>query len=95
MPYGVIERDGVYVQGFSEKPVLEYFVNAGMYLLEPSAYEFIPNGERYDMTDLIQRMIDEGRPVVAFPVHEYWIDIGQPGNYVKAQQDYLDGNSPQ
>lgn len=95
VPYGVIERDGVYVQGFSEKPVLKYFVNAGMYLLEPSAYEFIPNGGRYDMTDLIQRMIDEGRPVVAFPVHEYWIDIGQPDNYVKAQQDYLDGNSPQ
>jgi NDP-sugar pyrophosphorylase family protein len=95
VPYGIVESDGVYVRGFAEKPVLKYFVNAGMYLLEPSAYGLIPSGEHYDMTDLIQRLLDEGRSVVAFPVHEYWIDIGQPDDYVKAQQDFLDGNTPQ
>jgi NDP-sugar pyrophosphorylase family protein len=43
------------------------------------------------MTDLIQRLIDEGRPVVSFPIREYWLDIGQHDDYVQAQEDVKNG----
>lgn len=85
VPYGVIECDGPMVRGVSEKPVIGFFVNAGIYLLEPTVYRYIPTGQRFDMTDLIQRLLREGRPVVSFPVREYWLDIGQREDYEEAQ----------
>ena len=87
IPFGVIESDGVLVKSVREKPRLSHFVNAGMYLLNPSVYQFIPHGERFNMTDLIQWLINAGRRVVCFPVSEYWLDIGQHDDYVRAQSD--------
>lgn len=86
VPYGVIECEGPLVRRLSEKPVLEFFVNAGIYLLEPVVYGFIPNGQRCDMTDLIQCLLQHGRPVVSFPVREYWLDIGEREQYEQAQE---------
>ena len=85
VPYGVLECEGTTVKSITEKPVINFFLNAGMYLLEPSVYGFIPPGEHYDMTDLIQRLLDEGRSVLAFPLLELWIDIGDPDEYQRAQ----------
>lgn len=87
VPYGVIDTNGVYVQAVREKPQLNFLVNAGIYLLEPSAHQSIPNQQRFDMTDLIDLMLAEGRNVASFPIMEYWLDIGQHADYEKAQQD--------
>ena len=86
VPYGVIECEGTQVRGLAEKPQLKLFVNAGIYLLEPSVHRFIPAGERLDMTELIQRLIDEGQNVAAFPIREYWMDIGEHADYRQAQE---------
>lgn len=85
VPFGVIETDGERVTKVVEKPVLNFFVNAGIYLLEPCVHQFIPNGQRYDMTELIQHLVAQGRRVVSFPVLEYWLDIGQHADYMAAQ----------
>ncbi|TAK18729.1 MAG: CBS domain-containing protein [Acidobacteria bacterium] len=87
MPYGVVESDGVFVTKLTEKPVVKFFVNAGIYLIEPAMCAFVPPGERFDMTDLIQRLLDEKRVVANFPIREYWLDIGQHADYERAQQD--------
>ena len=87
LPYGVIECEGALVKSLTEKPTRNILVNAGIYLLEPEVYKFIPNGETYDMTDLIQRLIQEALPVAAFPLREYWVDIGAFSDYEKAQRD--------
>jgi len=91
VPYGVVESDGAFVRGLVEKPVLSFFVNAGIYLLEPSVHQYIPNGQRFDMTDLIQRLLEERRTVVSFPVVEYWLDIGHSVDYERAQEDWRNG----
>lgn len=85
IPFGVIECEGAAVRRLTEKPLLSFFVNAGIYLLEPIVYRYLPSGEPCDMTDLIQRLLDHGRPVVSFPIREYWLDIGQPADYEQAQ----------
>jgi len=88
VPYGVIECDGPLVRRVTEKPSFNLFVNAGIYLIEPSVHAYIPNGgERFDMTDLIQRLLDAGRPVATFPIREYWLDIGERADYERAQTD--------
>lgn len=91
VPYGVVEVEEQQVRRLREKPSLSFFVNAGIYMLEPRVNEYIPNGERYDMTDLIDRLIEKGRPVVSFPIVEYWLDIGKPSDYARAQEDVKKG----
>jgi NDP-sugar pyrophosphorylase family protein len=91
VPYGVVQCEGARVVGLQEKPSFNFFVNAGIYLLEPHVYEYIPSGQHFNMTDLIQWLIDAGRAVVSFPVREYWLDIGQHADYAKAQKDVEDG----
>jgi dTDP-glucose pyrophosphorylase len=91
VPFGVVECDDVRVVDLTEKPSIRLLVNAGIYLLEPSAWDFIPAGERFDMTDLIRRLMDEGQAVVGFPIIEYWQDVGRHEDYRRAQEDARDG----
>jgi dTDP-glucose pyrophosphorylase/CBS domain-containing protein len=91
VPYGVVECAGARVSRLQEKPELTFFVNAGIYLLEPSVYAFIQNGERFNMTDLIQKLLDSDRNVVSFPILEYWLDVGQHENYQQVQEDQKNG----
>lgn len=91
VPYGVIDTDGVAVTGISEKPLVQQFINAGIYLLNPSIRRLIPNGQHYDIPDLIQQLLKEGRPVVCFPIREYWLDIGKSDQYDQAKADMANG----
>lgn len=85
IPYGVVEQDGASVRAIREKPRQSYFVNAGVYLVGRKARPHIPENGRFDMTDLINTLLKAGEPVVSFPVHEYWLDIGQHSDYSRAQ----------
>lgn len=85
MPYGVVENEGANVIGISEKPLVYHLINAGIYLLEPTVIQFVPKEGSYDMPDLINRLISEGRRVVSFPIPEFWLDIGQLDDYQAAQ----------
>ena len=87
LPYGVIETDGLRITGITEKPILRHFINAGIYLINPEFCRHIPTAQRYDMTDLITSLIKNGSNIVSFPVHEYWLDIGQHEDYAQAQED--------
>jgi len=87
LPYGVVETDGSEITGISEKPVIQHFINAGIYLLNPDICQYIPPDQPYDMPDLISLLIGDHRRVVSFPIHEYWLDIGQIADYGRALAD--------
>ncbi len=91
VPYGVMTCDGPHILALEEKPTHRVFVNAGIYLLEPHARRRIPRDQRFDMTDLIQQLLAEGRPVAGFPIIEYWLDVGKQTDYERAQRDLEDG----
>ncbi len=85
IPYGVCETDnGGELKSIREKPHYDFLVSAGMYLLEPELLQYIPEGETFDMTDLIRKVKDSGLKVGIFPVSEKsWIDVGQLSEYRK------------
>lgn len=91
IPYGVVDCDGMQVCGLREKPRYKFLVNAGVYLLEPSVYSYIPIGQHYNMTDLIEEILKKGGNVISFPIVEYWLDIGEPADYLQAQKDTKNG----
>lgn len=88
VPYGVIDCDGARVRRVREKPSVALLVNAGIYVVERSARAAIPDDRRFDMTELIQRLLDEGRRVAGYPIVEYWLDVGRPDDYARAQADH-------
>lgn len=91
VPYGVIETAGAFVTRIVEKPTYRYFVNAGIYVVEPAAIARIPEDRHFDMTDLIESLITQGDRVASFPVREYWLDIGRHEDYERAQRDHESG----
>lgn len=81
VPYGVLNCEGSAVKSIAEKPVQEFLVNAGIYYLDKSVLSSIPRGQKYNMTDLIEQMIEKNKSVVGFPIIEYWVDIGHIEDY--------------
>jgi dTDP-glucose pyrophosphorylase len=87
VPYGVLETDGNQITSLKEKPSYVYFSNAGIYLIKTSLLERIPKGKFYNATDLMDELIAEGKKVVNYPIVHYWLDIGKPEDFKKAQED--------
>ena len=87
IPYGVIETVGTDLVTIKEKPIHRSFVNAGIYVLSPDVFSYIPNDEFFDMPTLFQRLVEEGMKTSVFPIHEYWLDIGQIGDYERANNE--------
>ena len=94
IPYGVITIDGVDAVHIVEKPTQRNFVNAGIYLLQPSVCKMVPSDHAFDMPDLITSLIGAHMRVVCFPIREYWLDIGQMDQYQKAHMDVAQGVIP-
>jgi len=91
IPYGVITTDGVDAVRIVEKPTLRNFVNAGIYLVQPSVCKMVPSDHAFDMPNLITSLISAQRRVICFPIREYWLDIGQIEQYQKADADMAEG----
>ena len=88
LPYGILEQGpGNEVQSIREKPTYTYYINTGIYLMRREMINYIPKGERFDAVDLIEIAMKEQRKVSAFPLMEYWIDIGQMDDFQRAQED--------
>jgi dTDP-glucose pyrophosphorylase len=87
VPFGVVQTHKGMVRSLREKPTVDFLVNAGIYLVEPSARSLIPQQRRFDMTELIQSLLDAGRNVMSYPIVEYWIDIGKLDDFQRAQQE--------
>ncbi|RCW71164.1 CBS domain protein [Marinobacter nauticus] len=87
VPYGVITSEGTQIKSMVEKPVQRFFINAGIYLLAPEFVKSVPPGTRIDMPTLLEQEIEGGKAVNMFPIHEYWLDIGQLDDFRKAQTE--------
>ena len=73
---------------FDEKPIKYFFVDAGIYVLEPEVLELIPKGAFYNMTDLFTHLIGKEYQLRAFPIREYWLDVGDQEDPERATGDF-------
>lgn len=86
IPYGIFDLEGRDILGMIEKPTYNYYANAGIYLIKQHALDEIPADTFFNATDLIEKLISEGKKVVRFPLNGTWIDIGNPQEYQKANE---------
>ena len=86
---GVLQRDGDYrITGYIEKPTYDYTVSMGIYVFEPRVLQYIPVDQYLDFPDLVLKLIAAGEKVVAYPFDGYWMDLGRPDDYQKANDDF-------
>jgi len=83
IPFAVMTSSGAKLERFVEKPMYDFQVNAGVYILSPTLIEKIPS-KFYNMTDLVDDLLDSKSPVGVFPIHENWKDIGNPIDFKEA-----------
>lgn len=83
IPYGILDIEGRNIKGLLEKPQYNHYANAGIYLIKRRALEEIPNGVFFNATDLVEKLIAEGKKVIRYPLNGTWIDIGNPQEYQK------------
>ncbi|MBK9140858.1 MAG: nucleotidyltransferase family protein [Candidatus Melainabacteria bacterium] len=90
IPYGVVSHEGFAMRGILEKPVERHFINAGIYILNPSALHLVPKGKPFDMPMLFDRLMEAGEKVGVCPLREQWIDIGSIDTFEQAQRECID-----
>jgi dTDP-glucose pyrophosphorylase len=84
-PYGVVKMNGNAIIDIEEKPIYRTHINAGIYVIDPMALQYLDSNLMCDMPDFLNLIRSTGHPVVAFPLHEPWLDVGLPDDYLKAQ----------
>jgi len=87
VPYAVLETNNGHIIDFKEKPTYTYYSNGGIYLMKQDVVKNIPENTFYNTTDLMEKLIKEGKKVVSYPLVGYWLDIGSHDEYQKAQKD--------
>lgn len=88
VPYAVMEVDpDNTVLSLKEKPRYTYYSNAGIYLIKKEILKMIPDGEHFDITDLMDEMLIQGKKLITYPITGYWLDIGKHEDFKKAQED--------
>lgn len=88
VPFGVVELDGGRILSLTERPVHRFFVNAGIYALSPDALEYLPKDTYFDMPTLFQNLMADGKKTAAYPLWEYWMDIGRLEELERAQREW-------
>ena len=86
-PYGEVKLDKENIISIEEKPKHRFFVNAGVYVLDPKCINLIPK-KFFDMTSLFKKIIFRKHKTISFPIGEFWLDIGRFNDFKKANLEY-------
>lgn len=87
VPYGVVNVEEHNILGIDEKPVHNFFVSGGVYVLSPDVLDVIPDAY-YDMPTLFKKLIEYKKKTISFQIREYWLDIGQMSDFHRANAEY-------
>lgn len=88
VPYAVLEvNESNAVKSLKEKPRYTYYSNAGIYILKKDILKMIPKDQFFDITDLMDRLLEMNLKLVTYPINGYWLDIGKHEDFKKAQED--------
>lgn len=85
-PYGVIRHANSRLLGIEEKPVSTWFINSGIYVIEPDLLDYVPDNCFLDMPNLLLQAREDGHPIGVYPIYETWLDIGRPDDYRLAEE---------
>ena len=83
-PFGVVKTHGIDIIDYEEKPVSRTHINAGVYVIEPSALKYLSSSSSCDMPTLFEYLQQNRNRIIAYPIHEQWLDVGRPDDLSRA-----------
>ncbi len=86
--FGVVKTKGLDIDGFEEKPIYRSHINAGIYVLNPEALSHLPVNQPCDMPTLFERVKNNDKRTIVYPMHEPWLDVGRPDDLVLAEKNF-------
>jgi NDP-mannose synthase len=85
---GVITTDSALrIADIIEKPSVKHRVSLGVYVLSEDVAGLITANQRLEMPDLVMKVVGAGKVAVAYDHEGFWLDIGRPDDFAKAQAD--------
>ncbi len=82
IPYGVVEIDqGNNILNLHEKPVSNFFINTGVYVLNPRVLDYVPHDEFFNLPELFSILREQGHSTKSYEINDYWVDMGRPEDY--------------
>lgn len=87
LPYGVVEVEKYKIKEIHEKPTNTFMINSGIYVFHPGVLNYVPKDTSYDIPSLFEKLIKENLKTTAFPLFEYWRDIGRHNDLRDANND--------
>lgn len=88
IPYGVVTIKKNQLLKIEEKPQRLFFISGGIYVFNPTVLDYISPGSSVDIPVLLKTLLAHDKKVAAFPIREYWIDIGHFEDYQRANNDF-------
>lgn len=92
--FGVLEIKDGQVIAYSEKPTRNYWASMGIYVINKRALSVIPENEKFDMPELVQRLLSDGAQIVSYESQDLWYDIGTLNDLEKAKEEFAQLNLP-
>lgn len=88
VPFGVVDIKDESISAIREKPTQRWMANSGIYVLSPEACQEIKYNQRLDMPELMNIGINSGKKINPFILHEYWVDVGRPDDFNRANEEF-------
>ena len=86
--FGNVQHNDDLITGIDEKPDIKTEIIAGIYIMKPEIFEYIPQNTYFGMDNLIMKLLENNIPILRYLIHDYWIDIGRIDDYKEAQEVY-------
>ncbi|MCX7919326.1 MAG: sugar phosphate nucleotidyltransferase [bacterium] len=87
IPFGVAEIKNGKLLHITEKPNLHLQILAGIYVISPAVLHYISGQDYLDITEVIQRIIAENKPISLYEITEYWKDIGSIEDFTEVTKE--------
>ena len=88
VPFGVLESTNSRLSAIVEKPTTRHLINAGIYALSPSVFDFFSYEEKFDLPDLLNLLLEEQENVNVHLLSTEWMDIGTPADLELASRKF-------
>ncbi|MEU0965323.1 sugar phosphate nucleotidyltransferase [Streptomyces sp. NPDC005917] len=86
--FGVLTTDDSKVVAFTEKPSMDYRVSMGVYGLSRSTLDDYTPGLPLGFDELVLDLLKAETPPHAYDFEGYWLDIGRPDDYDRANAEF-------
>jgi dTDP-glucose pyrophosphorylase len=77
-PYGVVDSKGIVLKKIVEKPLMNFNINAGVYIINKNLFKIVKKNQYFDIPEFVNYYLKKKKKIIIFPLHEDWKDLQNP-----------------